>query len=173
MLSHPTVSLVSVVVKDPEYFQSPDVTRRVPRLSELRLFTAGSDSGDIVERCLLTGRILVRMNSGFFGFTTDSLVIAANLCRSRSSRLGHVFSTDSGSTRCGNKQPAHSLPFDLSSFHLPGTILACHPIGSHSRSNQDIVHRLGTADKGALAERRTGGDGRQDVGLAESLSGNG
>ncbi|KAJ9113775.1 hypothetical protein QFC20_001801 [Naganishia adeliensis] len=58
VLSHPTVSLASVVVKDPEYFQSPDVTWRVPRLSDLRLFTAGSDSGDIVERCLLTGRIL-------------------------------------------------------------------------------------------------------------------
>ncbi|KAJ9098622.1 hypothetical protein QFC21_004269 [Naganishia friedmannii] len=58
VLSHPTVSLVSVVVRDPEYFHSPEVTRRVPRLEELRLFTAGSDSGDIVERCLLTGRIL-------------------------------------------------------------------------------------------------------------------
>ena len=38
-----------------------DVRARLPRLDELRLFTAGSDSGDLVERCLSTGRVLVSL----------------------------------------------------------------------------------------------------------------
>jgi len=49
---------MALVVRDPEAFH--DTSYSVPKLEDLRLFTAGSDSTDLVERCLLTGRILVR-----------------------------------------------------------------------------------------------------------------
>jgi hypothetical protein len=46
---------------DPSTSSSSSSTRqkRLPSLEELRLFTAGSDSGDLIERCLFTGAILV------------------------------------------------------------------------------------------------------------------
>jgi U3 small nucleolar RNA-associated protein 4 len=50
---------MALVVRDPEAFHSKIYS--VPKLEDLRLFTAGSDSTDLVERCLLTGRILVRL----------------------------------------------------------------------------------------------------------------
>ena len=40
--------------------RDPTTTQTVPRLSDVRLFTAGSDSTDLVERCLHTGHVLVR-----------------------------------------------------------------------------------------------------------------
>lgn len=46
-----------LVARDPEAFHTKPYS--VPKLEDLRLFTAGSDSADLVERCLLTGRILV------------------------------------------------------------------------------------------------------------------
>jgi U3 small nucleolar RNA-associated protein 4 len=46
-----------LVLRDPAEFQHKPY--KVPRLADLRLYTAGSDSGDITERCLFTGRILV------------------------------------------------------------------------------------------------------------------
>jgi len=53
---------------------------RLPRLDELRLFTAGSDSGDLVERCLMTGRVLVSRPrcqvEGDMGAGTDGLVVS-------------------------------------------------------------------------------------------------
>lgn len=52
--------MISLVIRDPTSFtsSSPSLLRRVPSLSDLRLFTSGSDSGDLVERCLFTGSIL-------------------------------------------------------------------------------------------------------------------
>lgn len=62
VLSHPTISLISLVVRDPTSLASSSKrTRRIPTLEECRLFTAGSDSGELVERCLFTGRILQTM----------------------------------------------------------------------------------------------------------------
>lgn len=48
---------MALVIKDPEEFHTKGYN--VPKLEDLRLFTAGSDSTDLVERCLVTGRILV------------------------------------------------------------------------------------------------------------------
>jgi hypothetical protein len=56
-LTHPTISVMSLVIRDPEAFASK--TYVVPRIPDLRLFTAGSESTDLTERCLETGRILV------------------------------------------------------------------------------------------------------------------
>lgn len=56
-LTHPSVSLMTLVIRDPENFHTKPYS--VPKLEDLRLFTAGSDSTDLVERCLSTGRILV------------------------------------------------------------------------------------------------------------------
>lgn len=74
-LSHPTVSLLALVIRDPTVFYEVDNTRRVPRLDELRLFTAGSDSGDVVERCLVTGRILVSFYPRIFFFASRRLTL--------------------------------------------------------------------------------------------------
>lgn len=159
MLSHPTVSLASVVVKDPEYFQSADVTRRVPRLEELRLFTAGSDSGDIVERCLLTGRILVSPDS-FWHALCDiySCPLLANICCPWSSGMGNVSCAHAGSTRGRHQQPPYPLLVHLALLHLPGTIIANHANRSDPRTNEDPLHRLGATDEGTFAKRRTAGD---------------
>ncbi|OCF35969.1 hypothetical protein I316_02464 [Kwoniella heveanensis BCC8398] len=56
ILTHPTISLVSLVIRDPLNFHRKGYS--VPKIEDLRLFTAGSDSGDLIERCLFTGRIL-------------------------------------------------------------------------------------------------------------------
>lgn len=49
---------MALVIRDPEEFASKLYS--VPRIADLRLFTAGSESTDLTERCLETGRILVR-----------------------------------------------------------------------------------------------------------------
>lgn len=54
---------MALVIKDPEEFHTKGYN--VPRLEDLRLFTAGSDSTDLVERCLVTGRILVSLLQHF------------------------------------------------------------------------------------------------------------
>jgi U3 small nucleolar RNA-associated protein 4 len=56
-LTHPSVSLMTLVIRDPENFHAKPYS--VPKLEDLRLFTSGSDSTDLVERCLSSGRILV------------------------------------------------------------------------------------------------------------------
>ncbi|WVQ95410.1 hypothetical protein IAU59_002507 [Kwoniella sp. CBS 9459] len=56
ILTHPTISLISLVIRDPLNFHRKGYS--VPKIEDLRLFTAGSDSGDLTERCLSTGRIL-------------------------------------------------------------------------------------------------------------------
>jgi len=48
---------MALVIRDPEGFASKPYA--VPRISDLRLFTAGSESIDLTERCLETGRVLV------------------------------------------------------------------------------------------------------------------
>lgn len=48
---------MALVIRDPDNFHSKPYS--VPKLQDLRLFTSGSDSTDLVERCLETGRILV------------------------------------------------------------------------------------------------------------------
>jgi U3 small nucleolar RNA-associated protein 4 len=47
---------MALVIRDPEGCASKPYA--VPRISDLRLFTAGSESIDLTERCLETGRIL-------------------------------------------------------------------------------------------------------------------
>lgn len=56
-----------LTIRDPAEFHLK--AYRVPRIEDLRLFTAGSDTSDITERCLLTGRILVSLRSGWSGST--------------------------------------------------------------------------------------------------------
>ncbi|ORX40916.1 quinon protein alcohol dehydrogenase-like superfamily [Kockovaella imperatae] len=51
-LTHPTVSLMALTIRPS--FKS----YAVPKLKALRLFTAGSEASELVERCLQTGRIL-------------------------------------------------------------------------------------------------------------------
>lgn len=48
---------MALVIRDPENFHSKPYS--VPRISDLRLFVAGSESTELTERCLETGRILV------------------------------------------------------------------------------------------------------------------
>lgn len=48
---------MALVIRDPSAFSQK--AYRVPKVADLRLYTSGSDSGDLVERCLSTGRILV------------------------------------------------------------------------------------------------------------------
>ncbi|KAK8850731.1 hypothetical protein IAR55_004651 [Kwoniella newhampshirensis] len=55
-LTHPTISLMALVIRDPLNFHRKPYS--VPKVEDLRLFTAGSDSGDLIERCLLSGRVL-------------------------------------------------------------------------------------------------------------------
>ena len=50
-----------LTIRDPLNFHHKSYT--VPKLGDLRLFTAGSDSSELVEHCLLTGRILVSLRS--------------------------------------------------------------------------------------------------------------
>lgn len=97
ILAYPTISLMTLAIRDPESFYHPTTTSsstssfsssdepssssssitkatttpaeykdketehkpRLPHLDELRLFTGGSDSGDLVERCLGSGKVLV------------------------------------------------------------------------------------------------------------------
>lgn len=56
-LTHPTISNMALVIRDPENFHLKPYA--VPRLPDLRLFTAGSESTELTERCLETGRVLV------------------------------------------------------------------------------------------------------------------
>ena len=56
-LTHPTISHMALVIRDPSNFHTKGYA--VPKISDLRVFTAGSDSTEITERCLVTGRILV------------------------------------------------------------------------------------------------------------------
>ncbi|WVR08787.1 hypothetical protein IAU60_005845 [Kwoniella sp. DSM 27419] len=56
ILTHPTISVLALVIRDPVNFHRRPYS--VPKVEDLRLFTAGSDSGDLIERCLATGRIL-------------------------------------------------------------------------------------------------------------------
>lgn len=67
---------MALVIKDPEEFHIKGYN--VPKLEDLRLFTAGSDSTDLVERCLVTGRILVsplyHIRPPIIVFRTKSLV---------------------------------------------------------------------------------------------------
>mgnify|MGYP002718980361 FL=1 len=174
VLSHPTVSLASVVVKDPEYFQSADITRRVPRLEELRLFTAGSDSGDIVERCLLTGRILVRHLIFQNGSSDAHLCLpAANICHPWCSGLGDVHCAHARSTGGRHQQSTYSLFIHLPLLHLSGTFLASHADGGDTRPDQDSFDRMGSANQSAFTKWRTSRDGWKDVGVAKSLPGDG
>nr|XP_019007732.1 uncharacterized protein I206_07366 [Kwoniella pini CBS 10737]OCF46513.1 hypothetical protein I206_07366 [Kwoniella pini CBS 10737] len=55
-LTHPTISSIALVIRDPLNFHRKSYS--VPKVEDLRLFTAGSDSNELTERCLLTGRIL-------------------------------------------------------------------------------------------------------------------
>ncbi|TYJ51515.1 hypothetical protein B9479_007911 [Cryptococcus floricola] len=55
-LTHPTISQIALVLRSPSSFESKPYS--VPQLPDLRLFTAGSDSSDLVERCLDSGRVL-------------------------------------------------------------------------------------------------------------------
>ncbi|KGB78908.3 hypothetical protein CNBG_4746 [Cryptococcus deuterogattii R265] len=50
-LTHPTIAQLALVIRDP-------LNCSTPSLNDLRLFTSSSDSGDLVERCLSTGKIL-------------------------------------------------------------------------------------------------------------------
>lgn len=50
-LTHPTISQLVLVIRDP-------LNCSTPTLNDLRLFTSSSDSGDLVERCLSTGKII-------------------------------------------------------------------------------------------------------------------
>lgn len=47
---------MALVIRDPENFHEKSYS--VPRVEDLRLFTAGSDSNELTERCLETGRVL-------------------------------------------------------------------------------------------------------------------
>ncbi|KAL1412484.1 U3 small nucleolar RNA-associated protein [Vanrija albida] len=55
-LTHPTISLMALAIRDPENFHTKPYS--VPRVSDLRLFTAGSESTELTERCLASGRVL-------------------------------------------------------------------------------------------------------------------
>lgn len=170
VLSHPTVSLVSVVVRDPEYFHSPEVTRRVPRLEELRLFTAGSDSGDIVERCLLTGRILVSRSENLFkGEQRSWTSFIANICCSWSSYLGNDCFTNTGQACRCKQQSSHSLPEYIPSFTISRTVLTSHANRSYTRKNEDIINCLGTAIKSPSAKRWTHRERWQTVDMEKPL----
>ncbi|WVN86073.1 uncharacterized protein L203_101231 [Cryptococcus depauperatus CBS 7841] len=50
-LTHSTISLMALVLRNQDSYTSP-------HFSQLRLFTTGSNSSDLVERCLETGRII-------------------------------------------------------------------------------------------------------------------
>ncbi|ORY26812.1 WD40-repeat-containing domain protein [Naematelia encephala] len=56
-LTHPSISLIALVIRNVEDFHNKAYS--VPRIEDVRLFTSASDSNDIVERCLFTGRILM------------------------------------------------------------------------------------------------------------------
>lgn len=47
---------MALVIRDPDNFHTKPYA--VPRLADLRLFTAGSESTELTERCLETGRVL-------------------------------------------------------------------------------------------------------------------
>ncbi|WRT70913.1 uncharacterized protein IL334_007912 [Kwoniella shivajii] len=55
-LTHPTISSIALVIRDPLNFHRKSYA--VPKIEDLRLFTAGSDSTDLTERCLSSGKIL-------------------------------------------------------------------------------------------------------------------
>ncbi|TXT12946.1 hypothetical protein VHUM_01347 [Vanrija humicola] len=55
-LTHPNISLMALSIRDPENFHTKPYS--VPRVSDLRLFTAGSESTELTERCLASGRVL-------------------------------------------------------------------------------------------------------------------
>ncbi|BEJ03180.1 hypothetical protein CcaverHIS641_0103550 [Cutaneotrichosporon cavernicola] len=55
-LTHPTISVMALALRDPENFHSKPYA--VPRVEDLRLFVAGSESTELTERCLETGRVL-------------------------------------------------------------------------------------------------------------------
>ncbi|WVQ77610.1 hypothetical protein IAR50_007298 [Cryptococcus sp. DSM 104548] len=55
-LTHPTISQIALVLRSPTSFDSKPYS--VPQIPDIRLFTAGSDSSDLVERCLDSGRVL-------------------------------------------------------------------------------------------------------------------
>ncbi|EIW69257.1 hypothetical protein TREMEDRAFT_71590 [Tremella mesenterica DSM 1558] len=55
-LTHQGISTMTLVIRDPEEFWTKGYD--VPKVEDLRLFVSSSDSDDLVERCLHTGRIL-------------------------------------------------------------------------------------------------------------------
>ncbi|RXK37018.1 hypothetical protein M231_05725 [Tremella mesenterica] len=55
-LTHQGISTMTLVIRDPEEFWRKGYD--VPKVEDLRLFVSSSDSDDLVERCLHTGRIL-------------------------------------------------------------------------------------------------------------------
>ncbi|OCF56068.1 hypothetical protein L486_06009 [Kwoniella mangroviensis CBS 10435] len=122
-LTHPTVSSIALVIRDPLNFHRKSYS--VPKLEDLRLFTAGSDSNDITERCLITGRILQTYDIPSPPLWTLSVAPTQDLlCLSSSSSTLHFLSIPPPTMF--NKSPALEPP--------PSELLRCDTLPSRTRT---------------------------------------
>ncbi|WWD07161.1 hypothetical protein V865_005258 [Kwoniella europaea PYCC6329] len=122
-LTHPTVSSIALVIRDPLNFHKKSYS--VPKLEDLRLFTAGSDSNDLTERCLITGRILQTYDIPSPPLWTLSVAPTQDLlCLSSSSSTLHFLSIPPPTMF--NKSPALEPP--------PSELLRCDTLPSRTRT---------------------------------------
>ncbi len=151
-----------LAIRDPESFAQPDSKRRVPTLAECRLFTAGTEGGDLVERCLFTGRVLV---SPVLPLSESRSTLGTDCVHSDSSLTSLCLSANipsSSRTYLGNLNLAKPL-YDMYRllFHISPP---CLPQSLHARSrtrsthssnggttfkNTDAEHIMGTSCEGA------------------------
>lgn len=134
-LTHPTISLMALVIRDAGNFHTKGYA--VPKVADLRLFTAGSDSTELVERCLKTGRILVRHNR-------CTPLMTAHYTYPRFPSLVTIRLPDSHPAL-----PLHHLAHPLLPLHPSRPVgtapSAPVPIRRPAVPLQNSVHRLGTA----------------------------
>ncbi|WWC92534.1 uncharacterized protein L201_007493 [Kwoniella dendrophila CBS 6074] len=122
-LTHPTISTIALVIRDPSNFHKKSYA--VPRVEDLRLFTAGSDSNELIERCLITGKILQTYDIPSPPLWTLSVSPTHDLlCLSTGSQSLHFLSIPSATIF--NKSPRLEPP--------PSHLLRCDTLPSRTRT---------------------------------------
>nr|XP_019050895.1 hypothetical protein I302_01338 [Kwoniella bestiolae CBS 10118]OCF29825.1 hypothetical protein I302_01338 [Kwoniella bestiolae CBS 10118] len=123
ILTYPTISSIALTIRDPLNFHKKSYS--VPKIEDLRLFTAGSDSTDLVERCLITGNILSTYDIPSPPLWTLSVAPTQDLlCLSSSSATLHFLSIPQPTIF--NKSPRLEPP--------PSELLRCDTLPSRTRT---------------------------------------
>jgi U3 small nucleolar RNA-associated protein 4 len=131
---------MSLVIRDPDNFHNKAYS--VPKLEDLRLFTAGSDSTDLVERCLSTGSILVCHHSPHT--TRMELNISVNLPNPLSTIMVNLCLANSSISRISNFLPFAPFPnYSIPLWPSRTTTNSSTPIRYSTLAYKDSITRMG------------------------------